>query len=208
MGVVANRRSVMLVFSGDIDVYSHRIRLVMQEKGVNAEVVSIAPGEQSEDLIELNPYNSVPTLVDRDLVLYDSQVVMEYLDERFPHPPLMPVDPVSRATNRLMRYRIDQDLYSHLDAIENGPEKLATKARKEIRDNLTVISPIFEQMPYFMSTDYTLIDCALAPLLWRLDTLAIKLPKQAAPLIEYSERLFARDAFKQSLTELERELRS
>ncbi len=208
MGVVANRRSVMLVFSGDVDVYSHRIRIVMQEKGVNAELVSVVAGEKNEVLIELNPYNSVPTLVDRDLVLYSSPVVMEYLDERFPHPPLMPVDPVSRATNRLMRYRIDQDLFNHLDIIENGNEKQAAKARKEIRDNLTAISPVFEQVPFFMSEEFTLIDCSLAPLLWRLDVLGIKLPKQAAPLLEYAERLFEREAFQNSLTELESEMRA
>jgi stringent starvation protein A len=207
MGVVANRRSVMLIFSGDVDIYSHQIRIVMQEKGVNAEVVNIAPGEKNEDLIELNPYNKVPTLVDRDLVLYSSPVVMEYLDERFPHPPLMPVDPVSRATNRLMRFRVEQDLFVHLDAFETGNEKQVAKARKEIRDNLTAISPIFNQMPFFMSEEFTLIDCTLAPLLWRLDIMGIKLPKQAAPILEYAERIFEREAFKASLTELEREMR-
>jgi len=207
MGVVANRRSMMLLFTGDTDIYSHRIRLVMAEKGVNAEMVSVAPGERNEDLIELNPYNSLPTLIDRDLVLYGSQVIMEYIDERFPHPPLMPVDPVSRATNRLMLYRIEVDLYSHLNMIMNGNSKEKEKARKELRDSLTAISPAFEQLPFFMSEEFSLIDCSLAPLLWRLDELGVTLPKQAEPLIKYADRIFAREGFKGSLTELEQEMR-
>ena len=207
MGVVANRRSVMTLFSGDSDVYSHRVRIVLAEKGINFEVVYVGPKEKSEDLLDLNPYNTVPTLVDRDLVLYDSQVVMEYLDERFPQPPLMPVDPVSRANNRLMLHRIEQDLFSYLDIVLNGTEKAATKARKELRDNLISISPIFEHKPYFMSDEFSLVDCALAPLLWRLPTLNITLPKQANPLIEYAERIFARESFQQSLTEIEQEMK-
>ena len=207
MGVVANRRSVMLVFSNDIDVYSHRVRLIMAEKGVNAEIISVKSGEKNRDLIELNPYNTVPTLVDRDLVLYNSHVVMEYLDERFPHPPLMPVDPVSRATNRLMLYRMDLDLYSHLNTIIKG-EGDVDGARKALRDNLTAISPIFKQMPFFMSEEFSMVDCNLIPLLWRLEMLGVELPKQAAPLQGYMERIFARSTFQNSLTELEREMRA
>ncbi len=207
MGVVANRRSMMLLFSGDIDIYSHRIRLVMSEKGVNAEIVSVAPNERNEDLIELNPYNSLPTLIDRELVLYGSQVMMEYIDERFPHPPLMPVDPVSRANNRLMLYRIEIDLYNHVQMIHSGTARQRDKARAELRDNLTAISPVFEQLPYFMSDDFSLIDCSLAPLLWRLDEFGIVLPRQTTALMEYADKIFAREAFKESLTELEREMR-
>ncbi|MDH5784546.1 MAG: stringent starvation protein A [Chromatiales bacterium] len=207
MGAVANRRSVMTLFSGDTDVYSHRARLVLAEKGINVDIVPVEAGNLPEDLIDLNPYGSVPTLVDRDLVLYSSQVIMEYLDERFPHPPLMPVDPVSRANNRLYLYRIELDLYNNLDTIVNGSDKDATRARKEMRDNLTAISPVFEVKPFFMSDEFSLVDCFLAPLLWRLPVLGIQLPKQAAPLIEYAERIFARESFKESLTELEREMR-
>jgi RNA polymerase-associated protein len=197
----------MTLFSGDTDVYSHRARLVLAEKGINVDIVSVEAGNLPEDLIDLNPYGSVPTLVDRELVLYSSQVIMEYLDERFPHPPLMPVDPVSRANSRLMVYRIELDLYNQLDIILNGGEKAATKARKVIRDNLTSVSPVFEHKPFFMSDDYTLVDCYLAPLLWRLPKLSITLPKEAAPLLEYAERIFARESFKESLTELEQEMR-
>lgn len=207
MGVVANRRSVMTLFSGDSDVYSHRVRIVLAEKGINVDIVPVDAGNLPEDLIDLNPYNSVPTLVDRDLVLYSSQVIMEYLDERFPHPPLMPVDPVSRANNRLMLHRIEQDLYSQFDIVLNGGEKAAAKAKKEIRDNLVMVSPIFEQKPYFLSDEFSLVDCALAPLLWRLPSLNITLPKQAAPLLSYAERIFARESFQASLSETEREMR-
>ena len=207
MGVVANRRSVMTLFSGDSDVYSHRVRIVLAEKGINVDIVPVDAGNLPEDLIDLNPYNTVPTLVDRDLVLYSSQVIMEYLDERFPHPPLMPVDPVSRANNRLMLHRIEQDLYSLYDIVMNGGEKAVAKAKKEIRDNLVMVSPIFEQKPYFLSDEFSLVDCALVPMLWRLPSLNIVLPKQAAPLLSYAERIFARESFQASLSETEREMR-
>jgi len=207
MAVVANRRSVMTLFTGESDVYSHRVRMVVAEKGINVEIVTVDPGNVPEDLVDLNPYASVPTLVDRDLTLYHSQVIMEYLDERFPHPPLMPVDPVSRAKSRLMLQRIDQDLYGLMEQVLAGA-KSAAKARKELTESLVVISPIFEHYPYFMSEELTLVDCAMAPLLWRLPQLKIELPKQAQQLSNYSERLFDRPAFQSSLTEVERELRA
>ncbi len=207
MAVVANRRSVMCLFSGADDIYSHRVRMVLAEKGINVEIVDVSDSDKPEDLLDLNPYADVPTLVDRDLALYGSQVIMEYLDERFPHPPLMPVDPVSRAKNRLMRYRLDRDLYSRVDIILSGSDKAATKARKEIRDNLTTIAPVFEQMAYFLSEDFSLTDCYLLPLIWRLPTLGINLPKQAQPLLDYAEREFARETFRESLSEVEKEMR-
>lgn len=207
MGVVANRRSVMTLFSGDNDPYSHRVRIVLAEKGINVDIVSVEEGNLPEDLIDLNPYNSVPTLVDRELALYGSHVIMEYLDERFPHPPLMPVDPVSRATNRLMLYRLEKDLFDRMDIAMGDNDKAAAKAKKEIRDNLMLASPVFEAKPYFLSEEFSLVDCALAPLLWRLPMLGISLPKQAAPLLEYAERIFARESFRESLTESEREMR-
>ena len=208
MGVVANRRSVMTLFSGDTDPYSHRVRIVLAEKGINVDIVSVEEGNLPEDLIDLNPYNSVPTLVDRDLALYGSHVIMEYLDERFPHPPLMPVDPVSRATNRLMLYRLEKDLYQQLDLIQEGNEKAVAKAKKELRENLVMASPIFEAKPFFLSDEFSLVDCAFAPLLWRLPVYGISLPKQAAALQDYAERIFARQSFQDSLTEQEREMRA
>ncbi len=207
MAVIANRRSVMALFSGDLDPYSHRVRIVLAEKGINVDIISVELDKKPEDLIDLNPYGSVPTLVDRDLVLYNSHVIMEYLDERFPHPPLMPVDPVSRARNRLMFYRIERDLYANVDYIMHGTEKQGAKARKELRDSLLSISPIFAQKPFFLSDEFSLVDCAMAPLLWRLPIFGIDLPKQAAPLIDYADRLFRREYFRASLTESERDLR-
>lgn len=207
MAVIANRRSVMTLFSGETDVYSHRVRIVLAEKGITNEVVNVDPDNKPEDLIDLNPYGSVPTLVDRDLVLYDSHVIMEYLDERFPHPPLMPVDPVSRARNRLLFYRIERDLYSAMEAILSSTEKQAAKPRKELRESLITISPVVGQKPFFLSDEYTLVDCIMAPLLWRLPALGVELPKQASALAEYAERMFEREYFQQSLTEAEREMR-
>lgn len=207
MGVVANRRSVMTLFSGDTDPYSHRVRIVLAEKGINVDIVSVDENDLPEDLIDLNPYNSVPTLVDRELALYGSHVIMEYLDERFPHPPLMPVDPVARATNRLMLYRIEKDLYALLDQLESADDKIASRARKELRDHLVMVSPIFEAKPFFMSDEFSLVDSALAPLLWRLPAYGISLPKQAGALQAYAERIFARPSFQEALTETEREMR-
>ena len=146
------------------------------------------------------------TLIDRDLVLYDEQIIMEYLDERFPHPPLMPVDPVSRANNRQLRYRVLRDLYSLVNDLSSDNEIAAANARKELRDNLTAIAPAFLQKPYFMSDEYSLVDCCLAPLLWRLDNYGIKLPVSAKTISEYADRLFERDAFKTSLSERESEM--
>jgi len=208
MAVIANRRSVMTLFSDPADVYSHRVRIVLFEKGINVDIIDVTPDNKPEDLLDLNPYGSVPTLVDRELVLYGSQVIMEYLDERFPHPPLMPVDPVSRARIRLMLYRIERDLFDLYDIIAGGTEKQSAKARKELRDSLIAAAPIFAEKPFFLSDDFSLVDCALVPLLWRLPQLGIELPKQAKPLTDYAQRLFARDAVKASLTEIEKEMRA
>lgn len=211
MTAVAHKRSVMTLFSGAADVYSHQVRFVVAEKGINIDIIKVDPKKLPEDLIDLNPYSSVPTLVDRDLTLYEARVITEYLDERFPHPPLMPVDPVSRARNRLMLSRIEKDLYAHMDTIISGGKsatKAVAKARKELHDNLVMLSPIFEQMPFFMSNELSLVDCALAPLLWHLPVLGVELPKQATGIHTYSENMFKRESFQESLTEEEREIRA
>lgn len=208
MASIANRRSVMTLFSSATSPYSHRTRIVLAEKNITHEVHNVDDGEKHEDLMDLNPYNTVPTLVDRDLVLYDSRIIMEYLDERFPHPPLMPVDPVSRAKSKLFMYRIDRDMYTIVDEFEAGPDsRTATKLRKQLKDSLTLISPIFEQKPYFMSEEFTLVDCCFAPLLWRLPKYGVELPSSAKALLAYADRLFERESFQESLTEPEREMR-
>jgi len=206
MASIANRRSVMVLYSDPVTPLSHSVRIVLAEKDINVEIHYITGQERPEELVELNPYNSILTLIDRELVLYDAQIIMEYLDERFPHPPLMPVDPVSRASNRQYRYRVMRDLYSLIDDLEGENEIAAANARKTMRDNLTAIAPIFEQRPYFMSEEYSLIDCCMSPLLWRLDSYGIKLPSSARPLTKYSERLFERQAFKISLSDAEKEM--
>jgi len=196
----------MTLYSGSNDPYSHRARIVLAEKSVAYEIHEIEQGELPEDLIDLNPYNSVPTLVDRDLVLYDSRVVMEYLDERFPHPPLMPVDPVSRARTRLMLHRIDNDWYSQLKDLIGGDAQRKQKAITELTASVTSVAPIFEAMPYFMSEEFSLIDASIAPLLWRLTEYGIELPPQAKSVKAYAERLFDRASFKESLTKIELEI--
>ncbi|MCK5697197.1 MAG: glutathione S-transferase N-terminal domain-containing protein, partial [Gammaproteobacteria bacterium] len=176
MTQLANRRSIMTLFSDGNDLLSHRVRMVLAEKGINHEIVNIDPENLPDELIEFNPYNCAPTLVDRDLVLYDSQLIMEYLDERFPHPPLMPVDPVNRAKLKMLLIRIKNDWDPLVEKLIGKTDKQGVKQRKQLRESLTAIAPVFEQTPYFMSEEFTLVDCALAPLLWRLNEMCVELP--------------------------------
>ncbi|MCE8014634.1 stringent starvation protein A [Halomonas sp. MCCC 1A17488] len=208
MGVVA-KRSSMIFYSGGDDHFSHRVRIVLAEKGVAVDIVEVNGDQRPEELADLNPYNSVPTLVDRDLALYESKVMMEYLDERFPHPPLLPVYPVARAQSRLWMHRIEREWCPLVEQIESGSKKEVEKARKELRESLIGISPIFEDVPFFMSEEFSLVDCCIAPILWRLPVLGIELPeKQVKPLVAYMERLFERESFVSSLSENEREMRA
>lgn len=202
MASVANKRAIMVLYSDTTSPIGHCVRIVLAEKEINVEIKYVE-GERPEELNDLNPYNSVLTLIDRELVLYDGLIIMEYLDERFPHPPLMPVDPVSRASNRQLRYRVMRDLYSVIDDLSDSNEIAAANAKKTLRDNLTAISPAFSQKPYFMSDEYSLVDCCMAPLLWRLSQYGLKLPISAKPLQQYADRLFERDAFQSSLSDVE-----
>ncbi len=211
MGVVT-KRSSMLFYSDGYSQFSHRVRIVLAEKGVTVEIVDVDIYDKPEDLAALNPYNSLPTLVDRDLVLYEPNIMMEYLDERFPHPPLFPVYPVARAQSRLWMYRIDRDwshLVEKLQAEDGTPAELE-KARKELRESIISISPIFAEKPYFMSDEFTIVDCCVLPILWRLPEIGIRLPETKAtkPLLDYRQRLFARESIQASLSEQEREMRT
>lgn len=201
------KRSVMTLYSGATDIYSHQVRIVLAEKGVSVDVLSVDANHPCEDLVDLNPYNTLPTLVDRELVLYQPMVIMEYLDERFPHPPLLPVYPVARAKSRLMIYRIERDWYSLLKRILSDNAADADVARTELRDGLVSLVPLFDHSPFFLSDDFSLVDCCVAPLLWRLPSLDVHLPSQAKPIMKYAERMFERESFQASLTEAERELR-
>ena len=209
MGVVT-KRSSMTFFSDSNCHYCHRVRIVLEEKGVSADLIESDSLNPPTEVREINPYGSLPTLIDRDLILYESKVIMEYLDERFPHPPLLPVYPVARAESRLFIYRIERDWSALVDSIFNSrSENVIKKAVKELREGVVAISPIFSETPYFMSDEFTLVDCCLAPILWRLPHLGIdiKPTKQTKPLFEYMERLFSRESFVQALSEQEREMR-
>lgn len=197
----------MTLYSDRVEPIGHGVRMVLAEKDVNVDVIFITDEDKPEDLHDLNPYGTLLTLIDRELVIYEPQVMMEYLDERYPHPPLMPVDPVSRANNRQVRNRIMRDLYSLITPIQGRNETSANNARKALRDNLTAIAPAFSQNTYFMSEEMSLIDCCMAPLLWRLPHYGVKLPAQAKALNQYAERMFARRSFSASMSPQERDLR-
>jgi len=207
MALVANRRSVMTLFSAPADAQSHRTRIVLAEKDITVDIIDVDPDNLPEDLSDLNPYNTVPTLVDRELTLYDPRVIMEYLDERFPHPPLMPVDPVSRAKSRMALHRIETDWYSLLGELESGNDKRMNKVAKLLRESIIAADPLFGAFPYFLSEEFTLVDCTVAPVLWRLPRWGIDLPKTAKAVQGYMARMFERPSFQQSLTEAELEMR-
>lgn len=209
MGVVA-RRSAMTFFSDPACQFSHRVRIVLAEKGITVDIEDVDPDAIPAEVLEFNPYGTLPTLVDRDLTLYETRVMMEYLDERFPHPPLLPVYPVARALSRQYMYRMEKDWCADAQTILNDPSsKEADKARKNLRESLVSIAPIFTDMPFFMNEEFTLVDCCLAPLLWRLELLDVKLPnaRQTKPLLGYMQKLFERPSFRQSLTQREKEMR-
>lgn len=199
----------MTLFSDPSSHYSHRVRIVLAEKGVTVDIEDIDSKSVTQEILEANPYGTLPTLVDRDLALYESKVIMEYLDERFPHPPLLPVYPVARAQSRLWVHRIEKDWCTLMDTIIANPDsKKSEAARKELKESVVGISDIFAEMPFFMSEEFTLVDCCLAPMFWRLPQLDISLPnnRQTKPLLAYLERLFSRDSFQDSLTDIEREI--
>lgn len=196
-------------YSDPADHYSHRVRYVLAEKGVDVEIIDVDPANCPRGLTEVNPYASVPTLVDRDLALYEPSVIAEYLEERYPHPPLLPVYPVARANTRLLVHRIQRDWCALVDRIEDRrtPEAARVQARKELRESLTGVSPVFAEKPFFMSEEISLVDCCLLPILWRLSRLGIELPRAAKPLLDYMETNFAREAFQASLSVVERRMR-
>ncbi len=207
MATLATRKHIMTLYVGTTDPLSHRTRIVLHEKDVECQVVEVDIRKKPREIGELNPYNSLPTMVDRDLVLYESHIINEYLDERLPHPPLMPVDPVSRAKARLMLMRFERDWYSLLADLLSNDKKKLTHARNVLRDGLTVISPVFKEQQFVLGEEFSLVDCSLAPLLWRLPHWGIELPRQARPILDYADRLFERKSFQLSLTDQEREMR-
>lgn len=199
----------MTLFSKADDVWSHRTRIVLAEKSIQVEAIDVNDGNLPEDLLDLNPYHSVPTLVDRDLVLYDSRVIIEYLDERFPHPPLMPVDPVARAQFRLALFRIERDWYSLVQQMNDPDRKVGQRARKILRDSVLASADVFKAKPYFLSDEFSLVDATIAPVLWRLPAWEIDLPPALAPAItRYMNLVFSRPTFRHSLSRVEQEMRA
>lgn len=197
----ANKRSVPTLFSEKTDIYSHQVRIVLAEKGVAYEIENIRPGVISEDLMEINPRGTIPTLVDRDLVLSNARIIMEYLDERFPHPPLMPVYPVLRAQCRLNMHRIQNDWYSLIDFVNKDPSTdEAKKALKQLRDEILALGPVFADTQYFLSEDFSLVDCYVAPLLWRMHNLGVEFTGAGSKAVkDYMSRVFKRECFVQSV---------
>lgn len=198
---------MMRLYSGTTCPYSHRCRIVLYEKGMDFDIIDVNMMSRAEDIAVINPYNKVPVLVERDLILYEANIINEYIDERFPHPQLMPPDPVMRARARLFLFRFEQELYSQVDLIERGVVKSADKARAVIRDNLMQLSQILAHQKFLMGGELSMLDVAIAPLLWRLDHYGIQMGKDAAPLMKYAERLFSRQGFIDALTPSERAMR-
>jgi RNA polymerase-associated protein len=198
---------MMTLYSGTTDPYSHRCRIVLFEKGMDFQVIDVDLANKPEDLAVINPHNTVPVLIERDLVLEQANIINEYIDERFPHPQLMPADPVMRARARLFLHNFEEQLFSHIKDLESDNQKAADKARATIRDNLTQIVPLFSKQEYILGDDFSMLDVAIAPLLWRLGHYGIELPKQAAPLLKYAERIFSRPAYIEAMTPSEKAMR-
>ncbi|CAD84723.1 MULTISPECIES: glutathione S-transferase N-terminal domain-containing protein [Nitrosomonas] len=198
---------MMTLYSTATCPFSHRCRIVLHEKDMDFQVIDVDPNNIPEDIAVISSYSKVPILVERDLVLYEANIINEYIDDRFPHPQLMPAEPVMRARARLLLHRFEKELFCHIESLEQGDHKTADKARAEIADGLTMIAPIFEKQKYMLGDEYTMLDVAIAPLLWRLDHYGVKLPKQAAPLLKYAERLFSRPLFIDALTPSEKLMR-
>lgn len=207
MTAAVKGRSAMALYSNDRNIHCHRVRFVLAEKSINVEIINISDNESaSADLAELNPYNETPTLVDRDLLLHDAGVINDYLDERYPHPPLMPVDPVSRARLRLVHHRILRDWFPLVEEIETATGRKADKAKQQLKESILAANDLFKQTDYLMSDELSLVDCTLGPLFWRLPVYGIDLGKGGSAVQAYVQRLFSRPTFKTSLTRAEREM--
>lgn len=202
----ARSRTVLTLYTTADDIQCHRVRLVLAAKGVGYERVLVDPTKLPEDLLDLNPYGTTPTLVDRDLTLYDTAVVCEYLDERYPHPPLMPIDPLSRARLRLAAVRIERDWLPEVDIIRAGGRP-ADAARKRLREHLLSSLPLFKAAKFFLNPEMSLADCLVAPVVWRLSWLGVELGREGKAIVDYGERLFHSQGYARSLTTEEKAMR-
>lgn len=197
---------MMNLYSGTTDPFSHRCRIVLYEKGMDFQIIDVDMFNKPEDLAAINPHNRVPVLVERDLILYEPNIINEYIDERFPHPQLMPPDPVMRARARQLLLTMEREIFVHIEAIEKNL-KAADKARATISERLTELAPIFTKQKFMLGDDFSMLDVAISPLLWRLDHYGIELPKAAAPIQKYAERIFIRQGFIDALTPSEKVMR-
>ena len=198
---------MMTLYSGTTDPFSQRCRIVLHEKGMDFQIIDVDMYNKPEDIAVMNPYGRLPVLVERDLILYEANIINEYIDERFPHPQLMPADPVMRARARLFLFNFEVELFSQIDALEQGNAKQQDKARSHVSDRLTELAPVFAKQKYMLGDEFSMLDVAISPLLWRLDYYSVSLPKSAAPLMKYAERLFSRPAFIDALTPSEKVMR-
>ena len=199
---------MMILYSGTTCPFSHRCRIVLYEKGMDFQINDVDLHGKKNELSVMNPYNRTPVLVERDLILYESNIINEYIDDRFPHPQLMPSDPISKSRARLFLFRFENEIFSNIDFLEKGTDKQNSNAKITVRDSLLQIAPVFTNQNYILGDEFTILDVTLAPLLWRLDHYGIKLPKSAAPLLKYSERIFSRTSFIDSLTPSEKMMRN
>jgi len=199
---------MMILYSGTTCPFSHRCRIVLYEKGMDFQINDVDLHGKKNELSVMNPYNRTPVLVERDLILYESNIINEYIDDRFPHPQLMPADPISKSRARLFLFRFENEIFSNIDFLEKGTDKQNSNAKTSVRDSLLQIAPVFSKQNYILGDEFTILDVTLAPLLWRLDHYGIKLPKSAAPLLKYAERIFSRASFIDSLTPSEKMMRN
>lgn len=197
----------MILYSDRDDHYSQRVKIVLAEKDISAEIVELKTEEASDEILSISPYHKLPILVDRDLAIHDTCVMMEYLDERFPHPPLMPVDPVIRAKTRMVLHYIEKDLYGLLNDLKSSGEKKSSAAKLKLEENLMLSLNFLQGSKFFLSDDFSIIDCSIAPILWRLPEYGIELPKSGKPILKYADRIFERQSFFENLSEQEEEIR-
>ncbi len=197
---------MMYLYSGATDPFSHLCRIVLYEKGMDFQVIDVDLFNKPEDIAVINPYNRVPVLVERELILYEPNIINEYIDERFPHPQLMPPDPIMRARARQLLSTMEREIFVHIEALEKN-QKTAEKARTEVKNRLTELAPMFSKQKFMLGDEFSMLDVAIAPLLWRLDHYSIELPKSAAPLMKYAERIFSRQGFIDALTPSEKVMR-
>ncbi|MDR2925544.1 MAG: glutathione S-transferase N-terminal domain-containing protein [Azoarcus sp.] len=197
---------MMNLYSGTTDPFSHRCRVVLYEKGMDFEIIDVDLYNKPEDIAIINPYNRVPVLVDRDLVLHEANIINEYIDERFPHPQLMPPDPIMRARARQLLHTFEREMFVHIPALE-ASQKGVEKIRAYVRDHLIQLAPMFAKQKFMLGDDFSMLDVAIAPLLWRLELYGIELPKAASPLMKYAERIFSRQGFIDALTPSEKVMR-